>query len=166
VIFGSVGLIFIWFWADGLASHITNDTPSLGRSAFVSADLLAAAAATAAGALFGFIFAIPRTLDPASHAAVAGAVSRDPVAATQAVNTNLERISDWLTTLLIGATLVQIKDVVGWVGSLGQKLSTSGIAANASVVPIIVIYYFALAFLGVYLITRLYLASAFRDTPT
>jgi hypothetical protein len=167
VIFGVAGLIFIYFWADGLASHMPKDMPSLGRTAFVSADLLAAAAAAGAGALFGFIFAIPRTLDPASRAVVADAASRDPGAAAHAVlaaNTNLERISDWLTTLLIGATLVQIKSIAEWVGALGKNLVTAGAAANDAIVPIIVIYYFTLAFLGVYLITRLYLTSAFQQT--
>jgi len=77
-----------------------------------------------------------------------------------ATNTNLERISDWLTTVLIGATLVQIKDIAQWVGSLGKNLVATGAAANDAVVPIIIIYFFALAFLGVYLITRLYLTSA------
>jgi hypothetical protein len=62
--------------------------------------------------------------------------------------------------LLIGATLVQIKDIAQWVGSLGKSLIATGPAANDAVVPIIVIYFFALSFLGVYLITRLYLTSA------
>jgi hypothetical protein len=71
---------------------------------------------------------------------------------------------DWLTTLLIGATLVQIKDIAGWVGSLDKSLIGTGPAANDAMVPIIVIYFFTLSFLGVYLITRLYLTSAFRQT--
>src|SRR5438876_12148370 len=47
--------------------------------------------------------------------AVATAATRaGPAAASHALlaaNTNLERISDWLTTLLIGATLVQVKEI-------------------------------------------------------
>jgi hypothetical protein len=113
-------------------------------------------------------FAIPRTLDPASRAVVATAtVQAGPAAASQAVllaNTNLERISDWLTTLLIGATLVQIKDIVSWIGGLGGKLLSNGVLTNDAVVPVIVVYFFVLSFLGVYLITRLYLTFAFRQT--
>jgi hypothetical protein len=160
---GFVGIIFIAMWANGVIAH-GEGPPAVGISAFLGADLLVAAAAAAAGGLFGFVFGIPRTLDPASRAAVALA---GPVATSQAVmaaNTNLERISDWLTTLLIGATLVQIKDIAGWVGSLGKSLIGTGPAANDAVVPIIVIYFFALSFLGVYLITRLYLTSAFEQT--
>lgn len=46
----------------------------------------------------------------------------DPTAVKQAVlvaNTNLERVSDWLTTLLLGATLVQIQPLAVWVSNLG-----------------------------------------------
>jgi hypothetical protein len=71
-----------------------------------------------------------------------------------AANTNLERISDRLSMLLIGATLVQIKEIAAWVGKLGDGLLQSSQTANDAVVSIIVIYFFAFAFLGVYLITR------------
>jgi hypothetical protein len=159
---GLGGLGAIALWAHGVVHA------DIGFAAFFGADLLVAAAASAAGALFGFIFGIPRTLDPASRAAVATAAVQqntgDASNALMAANTNLERISDWLTTLLIGATLVQIKDIVKWVGNLGKGLLQSGQAANDAVVPVIVVYFFALAFLGVYLITRLYLTSAFLQT--
>jgi hypothetical protein len=165
--FGVGGAFVIAVWAWGV-SKAAADVPGIGFFGFLGADLLVAAAAGAAGALFGFIFGIPRTLDPASRAAVATAGTLpDRLAASHAVmaaNTNLERISDWLTTLLIGATLVQIKDIAHWVGSLGEHLIATGPAANDALIPIIVIFYFALSFLGVYLITRLYLTSAFQQT--
>jgi hypothetical protein len=151
------GDVAIWMWASG-ASTGTNFMALLG------ADLLVAAAAAAVGSLFGFVFGIPRTVDPATRAAVVASANQGGNSAASnavlATNTNLERISDWLTTLLIGATLVQIKEITTWVGQLGQKLMAGGVAANEAVVPIIIIYFFALSFLGVYLITRLYLTSA------
>jgi hypothetical protein len=163
VAFGIAGLGAIALWADG-----TRAVASVHFTAFFGADLLIAAAAASAGALFGFVFGIPRTLDPAGRAAVATATSQGGSAAApnalMAANTNLERISDWLTTLLIGATLVQIKDIAAWVGGLGKGLLQGGAAANDAVIPVIVIYFFTLAFLGVYLITRLYLTSAFMQT--
>jgi hypothetical protein len=165
--FGIGGAFVIGIWTYGVAKSIS-DVPALGFLGFLGADLLVAAAAAGVGALFGFVFGIPRTLDPASQAAVvtAGALSNQYATshAAMAANTNLERISDWLTTLLIGATLVQIKDIVQWVGSLGDHLTATGAAANDAMVPIIVIYYFSLSFLGAYLITRLYLTSAFQQT--
>jgi len=163
VAFGIGGLGAIALWANG-----TQAAANVHFTAFFGADLLVAGAAASAGALFGFVFGIPRTLDPASRAAVATATSQGGAAAApnalMAANTNLERISDWLTTLLIGATLVQIRDIAAWVGGLGRGLLQGGEAANDAVIPVIVIYFFTLAFLGVYLITRLYLTSAFVQT--
>jgi hypothetical protein len=160
--FGVAGLVAMALWADGAR------VAEIRFSAFYGADLLVAAAAASAGALLGFIFGIPRTLDPASRAAVAAAASQGGAGvasnAIMAANTNLERISDWLTTLLIGATLVQIKDIAAWIGNLGKDLLRGGASANDAIIPVIVIYFFTLAFLGVYLITRLYLTSAFVQT--
>jgi len=154
--FGAAGILTIGLWAWGMGR------PELSAYAFLGVDFLVAGAAAAAGALFGFVFGIPRSLEPASRAAVVAVARLDDQAARVAmgVNTNLERISDWLTTLLIGATLVQIKTIAEWVGALGKGLLSGGTAANDAIVPIIVIYFFALSFLGVYLITRLYLTSA------
>ena len=164
VAFGVAGLLAIGIWAWGVG----HGAAGVNVAALVGADLLVAGAAASAGALLGFVFGIPRTLDPASRAAVATAASQRGADAApnalMATNTNLERISDWLTTLLIGATLVQIKDIAAWVGGLGKTLFQGGQATNDAVIPIIVIYFFALAFLGVYLITRLYLTSAFVQT--
>jgi hypothetical protein len=164
IAFGLGGLATIAIWAWGIRDGAAN----IHLAAFIGADLLVAGAAASAGALFGFVFGIPRTLDPASRAAVATATAQGGSGAAStalmAANTNLERISDWLTTLLIGATLVQIKDIAAWVGGLGKGLFEGGQAANDAVIPVIVIYFFALAFLGVYLITRLYLTSAFVQT--
>jgi hypothetical protein len=163
VAFGVAGLAAMALWADGakVAAGVRFTT-------FFGADLLVAAAAASAGALFGFVFGIPRTLDPAGRAAVVTATSQGGAGAASnaimAANTNLERISDWLTTLLIGATLVQIKDIAAWIGGLGRGLLQGGANANDAIIPVIVIYFFTLAFLGVYLITRLYLTSAFVQT--
>ena len=82
--------------------------------AVLGTNLVIAAASAAIGAVIGFIFGIPRVLDAASRVAVANAVGRQTDGkAVFAVNTNLEKVSDWLTTLLIGATLVQIGSIPG-----------------------------------------------------
>jgi len=134
----------------------------------LGADLMVGAAASALGALFGFIFGVPRTLDPADRAAVAGAAAQGGrTAASSAVlaaNTNLERVSDWLTTLLIGATLVQIKEVPGWIASLAEYVGHDNGITNQTLIPFVAVYFFGLAFLGVYLITRLYLTTALTQT--
>jgi adenine-specific DNA methylase len=100
---------------------------------------LAAAAAASGGALFGFAFGIPRTLDPTSRAAVATAMSQGGSAgginALMAANTNFERASDWLTTLLIGATLVQITRYRRLAAS-ERGCSQGGTAANDAIMPV------------------------------
>ncbi len=55
------------------------------------------------GGLVGFIFGIPRTVESSP---TAGHNAR-----TTAPNTNLEQISDWLTKLLVGATLTQLGNI-------------------------------------------------------
>lgn len=166
-VFGAFGGLAIALVSYGLSNGAAGAGTTGSFTSTFGANLIAGAAAAAVGSLLGFIFGIPRTLDPASRAAVAGAAAQGgPSATAHAVlgaNTNLERISDWLTTLLIGATLVQIKDIVEWVGKLGDHLG-AGAITNQSLIPIIVVYFFALSFLGVYLITRLYLTTALTDT--
>jgi hypothetical protein len=164
IIFGLLGMGAIALWSHGYVQH----PPGGGQFAMVfGVDVLVAAAASGVGALLGFLFGIPRTLDPASRVAVAAAANQ-PSATSQAAlgaNTNLERVSDWLTTLLIGATLVQSEKVVNWVEALGGALADPNTTVtNKAVVPLIVVYFFALAFLGVYLITRLYLTYALQQT--
>lgn len=159
------GIVALVIWAWGLSKPAKPDA-TLSFNVIFGANLLVGMAAAAAGAVFGFIFGIPRTLNPADRAAVAAAASQEGgvTHAVMAANTNLERISDWFSTLLIGATLVQIKDIAAWVGALGKDLVKTGTIANDALVPVIVILFFCLSFLGVYLITRLYLTSAFMQT--
>ena len=131
IAFGVVGVVCLIIWAYGVTPPKPETNSSF--SVVLGADLLIAAAAAAAGALLGFIFAIPRTLDLASQAAVASAATQSATGSTQAAmaaNTNLERISDWLTTLLIGAALVQIKDIARWIGELGNTLFKGGPITN------------------------------------
>ncbi|HTO68203.1 MAG TPA: hypothetical protein VMM15_43855 [Bradyrhizobium sp.] len=157
-----VGVAAMVTWSRGLTEPPTANG-TLSFIAVMGANLLVGMAAAAAGAVLGFIFGIPRTASsPDQPPAVDAAGKPLPRARSMlSTNTNLERISDWLTTLLIGATLVQIKDIASWVGGLGKNLLKAGDVANDAIVPIIVILFFCLGFLGVYLITRLYVTSAF-----
>jgi hypothetical protein len=131
---------------------------------YLGTDIFVAAAAGAAGAVAGFIFGIPRTREAAEQVA-----SGDPAVpekqksrAVLLANTNLERISDWLTTLLIGATLVQLRDLPGWLTGVGTALG-SGLK-NENDVPFVLVFFFGLGFLGIYMVTRLYLTAILRQT--
>jgi hypothetical protein len=101
------------------------------------------AAAVAVGALFGFIFEVPRVV---SQAHAAGMLA----------NTNLEQISDWLTKVLVGATLTQLGHIpsaadslfTGMAHAMGPGSSGKGFAGA------LVIYGVTAGFLACYMATR------------
>lgn len=122
----------------------------------LSASAMIAAAALSVGAFFGLIFGVPRSI-----AAGQNAQSNVPVPAIGA-NTNLERISDWLTTLIVGATLTQLGTIKDGAGRLFNGLapavgSQAGAAAFAGSV---VIYFAVVGFLIGWLYARLRLGLA------
>src|SRR5437762_3047486 len=78
--FAVAGILALALGAYGLTASA--DKISQTFSSVFGFDLLAGFAAAAAGALFGFIFGIPRTLDPASRVAVANAASQEGPTAT------------------------------------------------------------------------------------
>src|SRR5215831_2761083 len=65
------------------------------------------------GALLGFVFGIPRTLQhdiaPSPNPGIA---EQDQIA--YQINTNLEQISDWLTKIIIGVGLIELGNIGGW----------------------------------------------------
>lgn len=135
-----------------------------------STGLLWAAASAAAGALAGFLFGIPRVLQTDQPVAPAGEQqASDPSSdqdgngtARYQVNTNLEQISDWLTKIIVGIGLVELRNVPGAVQDLAEYFAKSvpgqGLEAMGGA---IVVYFGVLGFLLGYLATRLYLAGAF-----
>src|SRR5262249_17310050 len=102
---------------------------------YAGSALLWASACLACGSFIGFLFGIPRVLQHDSPAAPApatlppGPASPQPQPANAApgatqpisagysihVNTNLEQISDWLTKIIVGVTLVQFQRVPDYI---------------------------------------------------
>ncbi|WP_413711811.1 hypothetical protein [Rhizobium sp. Rhizsp82] len=164
---GSVTALFAIFGiiAAFLAAYGISDSPSSNVVKLFGTNLLAAATGGSLGALLGFLFGIPRTLDPAARAAVADADGRNSskTDVVLASNTNLERVSDWLTTLLIGATLVQLGAIVPALKSFAQYLTSSEGQIQGPLL-LILAYFFVLGFLGIYLITRLFLTNALTQS--
>ncbi|RVH05452.1 hypothetical protein CN217_26020 [Sinorhizobium meliloti] len=140
-----------------------DSSPPRTFSYVLGLDLLVGLASASVGGLFGFIFGIPRTVAvdvvPASTSNPTTAGNNRAVLAT---NTNLERVSDWLATLLIGATLVQVQEVPGWITGAAQFLASED--TFKATLPLIGTYFFATSFLGIYLITRLYLTTALASS--
>lgn len=153
--------------------------------------LLWALACSSVGWFLGFLFGIPRSLASDSRNALMMQAAKKAVGgkpalpepsspveegaeraksdsqlqdAHFAVNTNLEQISDWLTKIIVGVTLVEInaardrmrETAMLIAGSLGDPPS-----AHLSFAYAILIYFSTSGFVGSYLLTRLFLQRAF-----
>ncbi len=133
--------------------------------------------AFATGAMLGFLFGVPRVLTgarPPEEPAVSGAAVDTPTGKKAPLlqsNTNLEKISDWLTTLLVGAGLAQFHELNGALLAFRTLLEEHAAvfgtesAPTAGVVPVVgcvmVIFGAVCGFLYMYLNTRLVLTRMF-----
>jgi hypothetical protein len=152
-----VGVLAIVLFAVG-------STSDLGAFATMFASALVFALASAAvGTLVGFIFGVPRTLAAEHQAASrnAGVSEGSDISA----NTNLEQVSDWLTKVLIGATLVQLSNIPSAAASLFSAMAPAlgGQSNSAAFAGGIVIYFSILGFGAGWLNTRLFLGRAMRE---
>jgi hypothetical protein len=132
----------------------------------VAAALLWAQASMAAGAAVGFLFGIPRVLqddDREQLAADAKAEQRPRRGYRQLVNTNLEQISDWLTKIIVGIGLVELRRIPTHVARVGRRIAVDIGDQEGQMVGVALLLDFGtLGFLAGYLITRLMLAGLFR----
>lgn len=127
---------------------------SLGVDNFlsvISISTMIAFSSAIVGAFIGFIFGIPRT--PAS---------KDPE--NIAANTNLEEISDWITKIIVGVSLVQLNQIGGGIVELGHTLAEGlGNHPTSFVFSIsTMIFYFVGGFFLGYLWSRIYLPKILR----
>jgi hypothetical protein len=137
--------------------------------------------AGAVGAAFGFLFALPRVLtkdEPLSSAAAEANSKSQPSLKKRLLgsNTNLERVSDWLTTMIVGVGLTQIASVNGALLNFRVFLSETakvfpgphGYNAGIlpSVGPMILVFGLVLGFLFVYLYTRVILSVLLNQVET
>ncbi|WP_141579790.1 hypothetical protein [Actinomadura sp. WMMA1423] len=79
--------------------------------------ILVFAASFMSGGAFGFLFGLPR-------ARLVDQMTRDGTRPSGhfLANANLARISDWVTTIIVGLTLVNLRSLVGSLGRLGANL--------------------------------------------
>ncbi|MEM9291431.1 MAG: hypothetical protein AAGD01_07105 [Acidobacteriota bacterium] len=157
----------------------------------LGAALLWASSFLACGVLVGFLFGIPKVSDeqriitaPAQEAgqttvleAAGGegaAASGRHEAATRyrqvavsdlRVNTNLERVSDWLTKTLVGVGLIELREIPEGVVKLAEFIAMASgeepTAMARSVSIAMVLIFCSLGFLAGYINTRLYFSLAF-----
>ncbi|WP_117193628.1 hypothetical protein [Rhizobium terrae] len=122
--------------------------------------LSTAGAALMFGALVGFLFGIPRRLQREGVTAVA----QDGQRPIYEGNTNLEQISDWLTKLIVGVTLVEFTSIAEELGSFGKYVNNATARGGDDAFAVgIIIFFFIAGFLFGYLWTRLYLGRALSD---
>ncbi|WP_077038310.1 hypothetical protein [Pelomonas sp. KK5] len=122
--------------------------------------LLWCAACLAAGATLGFLFGIPRSLAPAGKGE-----DKDGKDSLGRPNTNLEEVSDWLTKILVGLSLVNYEKIEARVDTICRSaaatLADPPAPAQVSMASAIVIGFTIIGFLCGYLYTRLFLQGAF-----
>jgi hypothetical protein len=130
----------------------------------VSTGLLWALACLALGSIAGFLFAIPRV---AKRKLSAGDEEKSEPSASErgfglGINTNLEEISDWLTKILVGLGLVELRSLPTYIERAGYYVA-QGLGVNAqSVASGLILYFLGLGFLCGYLLTRMFIGPAFR----
>lgn len=108
VLTGLVGLSIPAF-AHVVQSRYVDALVAVGTGAFH------AGAATAAGSFVGFLFGVPRAGHSVTQESIETLRSEHPYLP----NTNLEQISDWLTKIIVGVSLVEIRAVIGWFDEIG-----------------------------------------------
>lgn len=152
---------------------------------------LVALTSAAAGAVLGFLFALPRVLSKEAADKVPAQDPSQPPGKGRLLgsNTNLERVSDWLTTMIVGVGLTQLGNVNAALFDFRQFITETAkvfpadcklaapchAALNAGALPIVgpmlLIFGLIAGFVGFYLFTRLKLSVLFLavekdlDTP-
>jgi hypothetical protein len=144
-----------------------HDLPSMISVAGVA--FATAGAALLSGALLGFLFGIPRTLQQGTDANAnqqnGDGTKNDSKSIGYQVNTNLEQISDWLTKILVGVGLTQLVAIPSFLQKFAEFTAPGlGNFSNSKVFAVALLIYFLICgFLISYLWTRLFLAGAFRQ---
>jgi hypothetical protein len=113
---------------------------------------MSAVAAFAVGAILGFIFALPRTLE------------QDRASGVLATNSNLDQVSDWLTKILIGLGLIELGSIASGVGDLGGSVAEAlGNGPGAETFALSILVYCAIdGFLLCYLWTRIVVSAGLK----
>jgi hypothetical protein len=112
--------------------------------------LILGGAALLVGGLLGFLFAIPRR-----------DVERSPDSngSRYSANTNLEQISDWLTKILVGVGLTQLREI-GETLTRVANFFAPALAGDAQAQPFalcVIVYFSTTGFMFAYLWSRIYL---------
>jgi len=137
--------------------------------------LMTAGAALLSGGLLGFLFGVPHTREDGSGPANNNKDSRgnpnegrqtgSGASTSYRANTSLEQISDWLSKMIVGVGLVEIKVIPGKLRELAAYISKGlGQGESEEVFALTILLYFSVCgFVFGFLWARLYLARWFRQ---
>ena len=142
--------------------------------------VLASLSGYAFGGLIGFLFGFPRYTDNAAVETTAdlrdsaGRMDGQAIVPKLRANTNLERIVDWLTTMIVGATLVNLTNLITWSAArfasvtaaiVGTGATTASAPSMTAIPGALLVIPFAVAgFLHLYLWARSVLLVEWFDT--
>lgn len=154
-----VSLILAWSTPGAGAAH--------GSGVALTAFLLFIAAA-AVGAALGFMFGLPRArfADRLDSASATGAAPPSPASTHYLANSNLIKVSDWLSTIIIGLGLVNLGALIPAIASVAVALQEPlGGESYSGVVGVSVLIAGALiGFVLVYLWTALRFRELMEDS--
>jgi hypothetical protein len=138
----------------------------------VSSAFLWAMAYFILGALAGFTFGVPKIIslnDQMSALQVGTLATQTSQRNAIQENTNLTQISDWLTKIIIGAGLVQLRDIPFFIMRVAKRMAL-GMAENATKIEsvnvfcaAIIIFFTTFGFASGYIIMRLIISELLLD---
>ena len=154
IVFLARAILFGLIVAFLIAYHSGADRPEALQRGFVA--LIVALSAMFMGGIIGFLFGIPRS--QSGQIADSGQLATSEDRQRYLENTNLEQVSDWLTKIIIGISLVQFNKIVEHVYEFSAKIEPSILPAkqgsDGSVAFVWLIFFFIAGFLFSYLWTR------------
>jgi len=92
--------------------------PMVGALTFLSV----AGASLAGGAAIGFLFGFPRSEKYRFNKAVDSNHTSNPYSYSD--NTNLEEVSDWLTKIIVGLSLIKANTILGWLHQSANSIAS------------------------------------------
>ena len=105
----------------------------------------------AVGGVLGFLFAVPR------------ANTKVPNQDLLLPNRNIETISDWLTKIIVGLGLVNLKNIGSFITERSEILALT-IKSDPNFIVGLIIYFFVSGLLEGYILTRIFLQALFTDS--
>src|SRR5262249_4254812 len=105
----------------------------------------------ALGAFIGFLFAVPR-------------LNRDAAKSSILLpNTNIESVSDWLSKIIVGVGLINLKPIGDFIVETSKDLAQSLGNTTSSFAMALILYFFVAGVIQGYLLTRMFLAWQFAQ---